>query len=119
MLIRTFLDERRNRWARVQLVDMLPDRPGPPAGDAEDRAVIHAALTRVPPRQRAVLVLRYLYDLPVEEVAELLGCSAGTVKSQTSHGLNALRKVLDGEGFLPQGRRRHADTIQGVRHGSR
>ncbi|WP_275423765.1 RNA polymerase sigma factor, partial [Virgisporangium ochraceum] len=49
----------------------------------------------VPPRQRAVLVLRFLYDLPVDEVAALLDTTPGTVKSQTSRGLTTLRRLLD------------------------
>ena len=60
----------------------------------EDRSVLRAALARVPRRQQAVLVLRFIYDLPVTEVAEILGVSTGTVKSQTSHGLTALRRLL-------------------------
>lgn len=61
---------------------------------AEDREVIRAALRRLPRRQRAVLVLRFFYDLPVEEVGRMLDCSAGTVKSHTSRGLTALRAQL-------------------------
>ncbi|WP_406046369.1 sigma-70 family RNA polymerase sigma factor [Micromonospora sp. NBC_00898] len=56
--------------------------------------MLRDALAKVPPRQRAVLVLRFLHDLPVEEVARTLGCSPGTVKSQTSHGLAAMRRLL-------------------------
>jgi RNA polymerase sigma-70 factor (sigma-E family) len=108
MLVRAFLDERRLAWARVALFDRLPDRPAPPGDDLEGRAVVRAALGRVPRRQRAVLVLRFLADLPVDEVAELLGCSAGTVKSQTSEGLRTLRRLLDEQLF-----------DEGARHGTR
>jgi RNA polymerase sigma-70 factor (sigma-E family) len=97
ILVRVHLDERRRAWSRVRLVDTPPDIPQPAGSEVEDRTVLRAALARVPPRQRAVLVLRFLCDLPVDEVAETLGCSAGTVKSQTSHGLAALRRLLDGE----------------------
>ena len=94
MLVRAFLDEKRSGWWRVRLLGSAPERPAPVAGAPEDRAVLRAALDRIPPRQQAVLVLRFLCDLAVLEVAEILGCSEGTVKSQTSHGLNALRKIL-------------------------
>jgi RNA polymerase sigma factor (sigma-70 family) len=60
----------------------------------EDRSVLREALAQVPKRQQAVLVLRFIYDLPIAEVAEILGVTAGTVKSQTSHGLTALRRLL-------------------------
>jgi RNA polymerase sigma-70 factor (sigma-E family) len=97
IVVRTFLNEQRTGWlARVRLVSEMPDRPAPPALDVETSQVLHAALARVPPRQRAVLVLRFLYDLPVAEVAGMLGCSTGNVKSQTSHGLDSLRKQLGG-----------------------
>jgi RNA polymerase sigma-70 factor (sigma-E family) len=95
MLVRTFVDERRLAWARVRLMRDTPD-PAPPAADGgvEERQVVRAALARLPRRQQAVLVLRFFYDLPVDEVATILGCTAGTVKSHTSRGLTALRRLL-------------------------
>ncbi|WP_127500566.1 SigE family RNA polymerase sigma factor [Actinoplanes solisilvae] len=96
MLVRVFLDERRRGWWKVALLDWLPERAAGPATDrAEDRSVIRTALLTLPPRQRAVVVLRYLFDLPVNEVAQILGCSPGTVKSQCSHGLDRLRQTFD------------------------
>jgi RNA polymerase sigma factor (sigma-70 family) len=53
-----------------------------------------AALAALPPRQRAAIVLRHYCDLSVEETAEVLGCSAGTIKSQTARGLATLRTAL-------------------------
>jgi RNA polymerase sigma-70 factor (sigma-E family) len=82
MLMRVYLDERRRPWSRVRLFDIPPDVAQPQSTVVEDRDVLRAALAKVPPRQRAVLVLRFLYDLPVEEVAEALDCSAGTPKGR-------------------------------------
>ena len=64
----------------------------------EDRAALRSAVLRLPKRQRACLILRYYEDLPEREVASLLGCSIGTVKSQTSRALARLRKEFEGEG---------------------
>lgn len=95
MLVNGFIDERRRTWASVRLFRNVPDQPAPPDEGIEERAVLRAAMARVPRRQRAVLVLRFIYDLPVTEVAQVLGCSTGTVKSQTSRGLSTLRKLLE------------------------
>ncbi|WP_433062146.1 SigE family RNA polymerase sigma factor [Dactylosporangium sp. CS-033363] len=93
-LVRTYLDERRlGWWRRVRTTGTPPERvavdPGP-----EERVAVLAALSAVPARQRAVLILRYWEDLSIEETAELLGCSEGTVKSQASRGLQTLRSRL-------------------------
>jgi RNA polymerase sigma-70 factor (sigma-E family) len=101
MLVRTFVDDRRRGWWKVSLHNLVPETAPAAERELEDRPVLRAALAQLPPRQQAVLVLRYLCDQPVREVAELLRCSEGTVKSQTSHGLNRLRKVLGSMGAEP------------------
>jgi RNA polymerase sigma-70 factor (sigma-E family) len=100
MLVRAFVDERRRGWStRVALTEQPPEPASLAAPDVEQRAVLRQALARVPRRQQAVLVLRFLCDLPVDEVARLLDCSAGNVKSQTHHGLAALRRHLGDRGL--------------------
>lgn len=94
ILVRTHLSERRLGWARVRLFRDTPESPPVEENGIEDRQVLRVALGQVPRRQQAVLVLRFFYDLPVDEVAAMLGCSAGTVKSQTSRGLATLRRLL-------------------------
>jgi RNA polymerase sigma-70 factor (sigma-E family) len=98
MLVRTFLSEQRLGWARrVRLTGVPQDTPEPPVEfgqDVETRLVLRTALSRIPPKARAVLVLRFLLDLSVAEAAGVLGCSEGNVKSQTSAGLTALRRLL-------------------------
>jgi RNA polymerase sigma-70 factor (sigma-E family) len=95
MLVKAFLNEQRTPWfKRVRVIESPPDLPGARAGQIEERVLLRQALSRVPRKQRLVLVLRFLCDQSVAEVAEALGCSPGTVKSQCSHGLAALRRAL-------------------------
>jgi RNA polymerase sigma factor (sigma-70 family) len=75
------------------LTDRLPDRAAS-AVAPEERIVVLAALDTLPPKSRAVVVLRYWADLSVDQVAEVLGCSAGNVKSQSARALDKLRVVL-------------------------
>ncbi|GAA3390471.1 SigE family RNA polymerase sigma factor [Cryptosporangium minutisporangium] len=94
-LVRTFVSERRTNWARrMVLVDHVPDEAASTDPDTASIVAVRRALAGIPPRQRAVIALRYYSDLSVEETAETLGCSAGTVKSQTARGLAALRRAL-------------------------
>lgn len=97
IVVRTFLAERRRvRWKREKLTDALPEVPAEESL-SEDKLVLWQALRAVPAKQRAVLVLRYWHDLGVEETAAALGCSVGTVKSNASRGLKALRQRLGPE----------------------
>lgn len=84
-------------------VATVPEPPaGPDANPAvEERDVLFAALAGLPPRQRAIVVLRYWEDLAESEVAVLLGCSVGTVKSQASRALAKLRADAGLAGLTP------------------
>jgi RNA polymerase sigma-70 factor (sigma-E family) len=90
---------RKRSWRRELPHDALTDGAGPQP-DPSDRPTVMAALARLAPRQRAVVVLRFYEDLSVAETARVLGCSAGTVKSQTHDALAVLREHL-GEGVVP------------------
>jgi RNA polymerase sigma-70 factor (sigma-E family) len=94
IIVREFLHERRSAWGRrVMLGSLLPDQPTADL-DADSAIDLRAAIAVLPTRQRAALVLRYYCDLDVEHSAEVLGCSPGTVKSQTSRALASLRRQL-------------------------
>jgi RNA polymerase sigma-70 factor (sigma-E family) len=96
VLVREFLGERRSAWARrVSLDSQLARASTDDTSDHDALLDLRAALAAVPPRQRATLVLRFYCDLNVEQTAQVLGCSPGTVKSQTVKGLAALRRALD------------------------
>jgi len=97
MLVNVFLDQRRGWWARhVRPFGDPPETPVTSAdlAAADGRVDLAGALTRLSPGQRAVLVLRYWEGLDVAETAAALGCSPGTVKSQTSYAITALRRLL-------------------------
>jgi RNA polymerase sigma factor (sigma-70 family) len=81
-LVNDFICARRRRL-RETVVAALPDRPAA-ASDAAAVVDVGRALAALPPRQRLMVVLRHLEDMPVAEVAELLGLAEGTVKSQTA-----------------------------------
>jgi RNA polymerase sigma-70 factor (sigma-E family) len=89
---------RRRRWTGEIPFEVLPEEEAEDApARFEGRTDMIAALRGLPPRQRAVLVLRYYADLSEAETAEILGCSVGTVKSQSSRGLATLRATLSAQ----------------------
>jgi len=61
----------------------------------EDAARIHAALDELPPEQREVLVLRFLEEMSYEQIARVVGCQLGTVRSRIHYGKQALRRALE------------------------
>lgn len=101
-LINLFLGEQRGPWwqrvinhDREPDPEALADARSATALDLDAALDLRAALAGLPPRQRAAVVLRYYCDLSVEQTAEVLRCSTGTVKSQTSRGLTSLRLRLE------------------------
>ncbi|MFF7163091.1 SigE family RNA polymerase sigma factor [Streptomyces sp. NPDC008086] len=93
MLVSCNSDRFRKRRVAESLTAAPPDTPGREQGfaDVDERGALLDALAQLPPKQRAVVVMRYWEDLSEAEVAEVLGCSTGTVKSQASKGLAKLR----------------------------
>jgi RNA polymerase sigma-70 factor (sigma-E family) len=91
-LLRTWLDEKRRPWhRREQVTEELPELPSVAEFAVVGRAQLLDMLDGLPPKRRAAVVLRLYLDLSVEETAEILCCSVGTVKSQTARGLDTLR----------------------------
>ncbi|HEX6871796.1 MAG TPA: SigE family RNA polymerase sigma factor [Micromonosporaceae bacterium] len=102
ILVNVYLEDRRSWWSRRVTPSAEPCSETADDDGAEGRVDLIAALARIAPRQRAVLVLRYWEGLDVAETAEALGCSPGTVKSQTSSAIASLRRLLPD--YLPEGR---------------
>jgi RNA polymerase sigma-70 factor (sigma-E family) len=94
VLVREFVHERRSAWVRrVNLSGRVADSPAA-AVDQDAVLDLRAVVVALPARQRATLVLRFYCDLSVDQAAEILGCSPGTVKSQTAKALAAVRRAL-------------------------
>jgi RNA polymerase sigma-70 factor (sigma-E family) len=96
IVVNAALDIGRRPWRREVPTDQLPERArNDDAADAHaERDEVLSALLELAPRQRACVVLRYYEDLSIEQAAEILDCSPGTVKSQASRGLETLRHTI-------------------------
>ena len=97
VMVTSYASWWRRRRPDERSVAELPDRAGNESvGTDGVRDEIWRALATLPPRMRAVLVLRYWEDLSEAETARILNCARGTVKSQASRGLERLRTELVG-----------------------
>ncbi|GAA3121173.1 hypothetical protein GCM10010466_10130 [Planomonospora alba] len=101
IVVNTAISRARRR--AILHVFPAPALPETPAGDdltgVELRPLLMDGLRALPPRQRAVLVLRFWEDMTEAQTAETLGCSVGTVKSQAAKGLARLRALIGAELF--------------------
>ncbi|WP_246371741.1 SigE family RNA polymerase sigma factor [Nocardioides pelophilus] len=96
-IVNSHLNQVRRPWHRERPAAAISESPAPVNLPTEDLQVMWAAIANLPLGQRKVVVLRHFLGLSVEETAADLGISAGTVKSQTSDGLAALRRALTAE----------------------
>jgi RNA polymerase sigma-70 factor (sigma-E family) len=100
-LVNTYLAYKRLKHTGELLTGWFPE-PLVQAPEVEERMMVLDALATLPPRGRAVVVLRYWEDLSVGQVADMLGCSTGNVKSLSARALAKLRAVL-GEALAESG----------------
>jgi RNA polymerase sigma-70 factor (sigma-E family) len=100
-VVSAYLDQvrRRSSTERPQETDHTAASGEDVATEVATRQALMDALAQLPPRQRACVVLRYFEDLSVEQTAALLGCTEGTVKSQTSRALFSLRSMFENSPF--------------------
>jgi RNA polymerase sigma-70 factor (sigma-E family) len=97
---KALLNEFRTAWRRKlrrveQIVELVPDEPAPSSPEYDgSREAVWRFVCSLPPKQRTVIVLRFYEQLTEAEIADLMGISVGTVKSQSSRALAALRAAL-------------------------
>lgn len=104
---RAMVNTHISRWRRRYRESVMADVPEPPPVEQPDRLEhepLWQALAALPPRQRAVVVLRYYEGLSEAEIAATLKISPGTVKSQASKALTSLRGKLAGLSIVEEGR---------------
>ena len=98
IIANTYVSGRRRAWSREEPRDHMPETASSVEGALLDRALLWPLVCALPARQRAVIVLRYYEDLSEADIATTLGCAPGTVKSQSSAAMKALRRALSAAG---------------------
>lgn len=111
ILVHTAVRRSREGWRRVELFEPAEQASGSDGVSGVADRLVLAALRVLPPRQRAVVVLRYYDDLSEAQIAAALGCSQGAVKSHSSRALKTLRRLLG-----PHYAAAPESTGQGSRH---
>jgi len=97
---RAFRELRRRRpHLPLEDVDVVDEAADADGFSAEDAGRIHGALDALPPEHREVLVLRFIEGMTYEEIAGVVGCQLGTVRSRLHYGKRALRRVIEGTGI--------------------
>jgi RNA polymerase sigma-70 factor (sigma-E family) len=95
---RVMVTRNISAWRRVRRERLIADVPETSYDDPQADPALWAALAKLPPRQRAVIALRYYEDLTEAQIAAVLGCARGTVKSQSAAAIGALRRALAASG---------------------
>ncbi|MBT0773145.1 SigE family RNA polymerase sigma factor [Kineosporia sp. J2-2] len=109
ILVRQMLNEKRRPWRREHSADRLPDPGYETTPGADLHLDLSRALAGLTTKQRAVVVMRYVEDRPVAEVAQIMRITPGTVKRQCADAVVRLRRVL-GDDFIDDG----ADEVRAV-----
>ncbi|MEW1908207.1 SigE family RNA polymerase sigma factor [Kitasatospora sp. NPDC085895] len=95
VLVNTFLAQQRTSWWRRPRRGGTAQAAATAWADVDATIDLRQALAALPPGQRAAVVLRHYCDLSIEQAADILGCSAGNLRSRSSRGLDALRGSSD------------------------
>ena len=95
ILLNAAIDDSRRPWRRERPTEIVPEQEARSGASSEDRSSLVDALQTLPAQQRATVLLRHWLGLSVAETAAELGIAEGTVKSNSSRGLSALRSRLE------------------------